>query len=193
MTAKEHVSVSNPAKEAALNSSGLTISRRDDVAMTHVALRRGRRADLDARTSATLGLSLPDTPHTVEAAGKTVVWAGPEQWIVIEPQIAGTDASAALAKAFNGIASVVDVSDSRVVFRVRGTTAAEVLSPSMAIDFHDSAFKPGAAAITHANHLGVIVWRHADGQGYDFACARTYAVDFSHWLEDACSKVAVFA
>ena len=60
--------MSNPATEAALNRSGLTISRRDDVAMTHVALRRGRRADLDARVSATLGLTLPDTSRTVEAA-----------------------------------------------------------------------------------------------------------------------------
>ncbi len=185
--------MSNPATEAALNRSGLTISRRDDVAMTHVALRRGRRADLDARVSATLGLTLPDTSRTVEAAGQMAAWAGPEQWLVIGPQEAGTDPSAALAKALNGVASVVDVSDSRVIFRVRGASAADVLSLSMGIDLHDKAFKPGDVAITHASHLGVMVWRHADGQGYDFACARTYAVDFGHWLEDACSKRGVFA
>jgi sarcosine oxidase subunit gamma len=185
--------VSNAATEAALKRNGLTISRRDDVAVTHLALRRGQRADLDARVSATLGLTLPDTARTVEAAGKMAVWAGPEQWLVIEPQVIGTDPSAALAKAFSGVASVVDVSDSRAIFRVRGAAAAEVLSLSMAIDLHDGAFKPGDAAITHASHLGVMVWRHADGQGYDFACPRTYAVDFSHWLEDACSKRAVSA
>jgi sarcosine oxidase subunit gamma len=161
--------------------------------MTHVALRRGQRADLDARVSATLGVTLPDTPRAVEAAGKTVVWAGPEQWLVVETPVAGEDPSAALAKAFNGVASVVDVSDSRVIFSVRGAAAAKVLSLSMAIDLHEGAFKPGDAAITHASHLGVMVWRHADGQGYDFACPRTYAVDFCHWLEDASSKKAVSA
>lgn len=183
--------MSNPATEAALKRNGLTISRRDDVAMTHVALRRGLRADLDARASATLGVTLPNTPRAVEAAGKTIVWAGPEQWLVIEPQIAGSDPSAALAKAFSGVASIVDLSDSRVIFSVKGAAAAAVLSWSMAIDLHDQVFKPGDAAITHASHLGVMVWRHADGQGYDFACPRTYAVDFYGWLEDACAKNAV--
>lgn len=185
--------MSNSATEAALKRNGLTITRRDDVAMTHVALRPGLRADLDARVSATLGLTLPDTARTVEAAGQMAVWAGPEQWLIIGPLAAGTDPSAALAKAFSGVASVVDVSDSRVLFSVRGAAAREVLAPSMAIDLYDGAFKPGDVAITHASHLGVMVWRHADGQGYDFACARTYAVAFTHWLEDACSKSPISA
>jgi sarcosine oxidase subunit gamma len=180
--------VSNLENEAALKSNGLTISRRDDVAMTHVAVRRGMQADLDARASATLGLSLPSTPRIVEAAGKSVVWAGPEQWIVIEPQRAGSDPSADLAEAFKGAASIVDVSDSRTVFRVTGAKALEVLAPSMAIDFHDSVFKPGDAAITHASHLGVMVWRLPNGQGYEFACPRTYTEAFAEWLSDACAK-----
>jgi sarcosine oxidase subunit gamma len=161
--------------------------------MTHVALRRGLRADLDARVSAALGLTLPDTARAVQSGSQLAVWAGPEQWLVIEPQVAGTDPSAALAKALNGVASVIDVSDSRVIFSVRGAVAADVLSLSMAIDLNDGAFKPGDVAITHASHLGMMVWRHADGQGYDLACARTYATDFAHWLEEACSKRTVFA
>ena len=180
--------MSNPQKEAALTRNGLTISRRDDVAMTHVALRQGMQAELDARASATLGLSLPSTPRAVEAAGKVAVWAGPEQWIVVEPQRTGSDPSAELAQAFKGVASIVDVSDSRSVFRVAGANALEVLAPSMAIDLHDSVFKPGDVAITHASHLGVMVWRLPDGQGYDFACPRTYTEAFAEWLSDACAR-----
>jgi sarcosine oxidase subunit gamma len=75
-----------------------------------------------------------------------------------------------------------------MIFRVKGATAADVLGRSMAIDFHDRNFKPGDVAITHAAHLGVTLWRLADGQGYDFACARTYAVDFLNWLCNACAN-----
>jgi sarcosine oxidase subunit gamma len=185
--------VSDPQNELALKRNGLTISKREDVAVTHVALRRGKRSDLESRASAVLGVSLPFTPRVVEGSGKMVVWAGPEQWLVIEPRSAGRDPSVELAEAFKGAASIVDVGDSRVIFRVEGPKATEVLAPSMAIDFHDQVFKPGDVAITHASHLGAMVWRLPNGSGYDFACARTYAVAFSEWLAYACGKSMVFA
>lgn len=178
-------------KEAALKRNGLTISTREDVSVTHVAQRRGARADLEARAKSLLGVELPFTPRVVEAAGKMVVWAGPEQWLVIEPRSGNADRSAELAEAFKGAASVIDVSDSRMIFRVEGASALEVLSPSMGIDFHDRAFKPGDVAITHVSHLGIMVWRLANGQGYDFACARTYSVAFSEWLTEACGKTKI--
>jgi sarcosine oxidase subunit gamma len=180
--------VSDPHNEAAIKRNGLKISKREDVAMTHVALRRGMRPEFDKRASAVFGALPPATARAVEGAGKLVVWAGPEQWLVVEPKIGAKDPSAELADTLKGVASIVDVGDSRVLFRVEGQKAAEVLAPGMAIDFHDQVFKPGDVAITHASHLGVMVWRLPDGKGYEFACARTYAAAFSEWLEDACGK-----
>jgi len=181
--------VSDPHNEAALKRNGIKISKREDVAMTHVALRRGAQSELEKRSSALFGTALPSTARAVEGAGKLIVWAGPEQWLVVEPKSGGKDPSVELAEALKGVASIVDVGDSRVVFRVEGQKAAEVLAPGMAIDFHDQVFKPGDAAITHASHLGVMVWRLPDGKGYEFACARTYAVAFSEWLYDTCGKL----
>jgi sarcosine oxidase subunit gamma len=93
-----------------------------------------------------------------------------------------TDASAELAKTFNGLASVVDVSDSRAIFRVAASRPSDDLIRGMGIDFDDTVFRPGDVAITHVSHLGVTVWRRPDGSGYDFACARTYSRDFLDWL-----------
>jgi sarcosine oxidase subunit gamma len=56
----------------------------------------------------------------------------------------------------------------------------------MPIDFHDRIFKPGDVAITQAAHLGFFVWRLPNGEGYEFACAQTYAEDFADWLARAC-------
>lgn len=175
------------AEVAASHHQPIAISIRKDLAVAHIAARRGKLAALQAQAEVTLGARLPQTARAVELAGATIVWAGPEHWLIIQPQVSGVDPSVELAKAFNGLASVVDVSDSRVIFRVSGVSAGDALSKGVPIDLHDRAFKPGDVAITHAAHLGFMLWRHVDGRGYDLACARTYSVDFRHWLERTCA------
>jgi methylglutamate dehydrogenase subunit D len=175
----------NDAAHATANRQGLSIAIRDDVAITHIAARRGMRAAADERAWTTLGVHLPSSPRAVESVSKMIVWAGPDQWLIIEPQTAGADPSAELAKSFNGLASVIDVSDSRIIFRVSGPSAKDALSKGIPIDFHDRVFKPGDVAITHYAHLGVTLWRLVDGQGYDVACARTFSANLLDWLGGA--------
>jgi methylglutamate dehydrogenase subunit D len=178
---KERGCVSDLVKDVK-TKSGAAISERTDVAVTHIAARRGAQTSLDDLARATFGTSFPSTPRAVEAAGVMIVWAGPDQWLIIQRQEAGVDLSSQLAKTFNGLASVFDVTDSRTIFRIPASHPSDALSRSMGIDFHDAAFRPGDVAITHVAHLGTIVWRLPDGSGYDFACARTYSRDFLDWL-----------
>ena len=159
------------------------ISERSDVSVTHCSARRGARSALAEAARANFGADLPSTPQIIDAGGTKIVWAGPDQWLFVEPREEGVDASARLAKTFNGLASIVDVSDARTIFRVGEAHPSDALVRSMGIDFEDTSFKPGAVAITHVSHLGVMVWRLPDGSGYEFACARTYARDFLDWLE----------
>jgi methylglutamate dehydrogenase subunit D len=118
----------------------------------------------------------------VDTGSVMIVWAGPDQWLIIQPLESNVDQCAQLSKTFNGLASVVDVTDSRSIFRLPASRPSDALTRSMGIDFHDAAFRPGDVAITHVSHLGTIVWRLPDGSGYDFACARTYSRDFLDWL-----------
>ena len=71
--------------------SGAAISERTDVAVTHIAARRGAQTSLDDLARATFGTSFPSTPRAVEAAGVMIVWAGPDQWLIIQRQEAGVD------------------------------------------------------------------------------------------------------
>jgi sarcosine oxidase subunit gamma len=66
--------------------------------------------------------------------------------------------------------------------RLTGETAVDVLMTGVPIDLHASVFKPDDAAITHAAHIGVMMWRHANGQGYDIACTRSFAASLRDWL-----------
>ena len=170
--------------------SELRIAIREDVSITHIAARKGIRthSQLGERAEAAWGAALPRTPTVADIAGRRIVWAGPDQWLAIEPQSPGADRSAELAKLFNGLASIVDVSDSRVLFRVSARKPPDALIRSMPIDFDDRVFKAGNVAITHAAHLGFIVWRLPNGEGYEFACGRTYAKDFGDWLARTCNS-----
>ena len=158
---------------------------RNDVTVTHVAARRGASASLNELAQATFGVTLPSTPKAIDAAGALIVWAGPEQWLIIQKAEAARDPSIELANTFKGLASVIDATDSRTIFRVHQSSPSDALARNMGIDFHDAVFKPGDVAITHVSHLGVIVWRLPDGTAYDFACARTYSRDFAAWLRKA--------
>lgn len=173
--------------ETAGASGAVSIIVRDDVAVTHIAARRGVRAALDGRARASFGVDLPSKPQAIEAADAVIVWAGPEQWLIIEPRSAGADASAKLASLLSGLAAVVDVSDSRGLVRISGAAAASVLAKGVPIDLHERIFKPGDAAITHFDHLGIVIWRLPQGEGFEIACARTYSEFFLDGLLRAAS------
>ncbi|MBS0235448.1 MAG: sarcosine oxidase subunit gamma [Proteobacteria bacterium] len=178
---KEHGYVSESAQSLTAKNRPV-ISELTDVSVTHLAARREMRTSLDDVARSTFGVALPATPRVVEAPGVMIVWAGPDQWLVMQQRGDKADIFAELAKTFNGLASVVDVSDSRAIFRVAASRPSDALVRSMGIDLDDSVFRPGDVAITHVSHLGVMVWRLPDATGYDFACPRTYSRDFLDWL-----------
>ena len=158
------------------------ISQRSDVSVAHVTARKGQRIALSDLVQAKFGIAPPNTPRAVEAAGLLIVWAGPDQWLFLGQPVPGIDLSIQLGALFSGLASVVDVSDSRTIFKVAAQRPSDALKTSMGIDFADTSFRPGDVAITQVAHLGVMAWRIPDGSGYEFACARTYSRDFLDWL-----------
>ncbi len=172
----ERAQTANAAKQSA-------VSELTDFSVVHVAARRGARQALDEAARSVFGLGLPQARRMIQAGGTMIIWAGPEQWLVMQPLSGNGDASAQLAKTFNGLASVVDVSDSRRIFRLEVSRPSEALVRNMGLDFADNVFRAGDVAITQVAHLGVMVWRLPDGRGYDFACARTYSRDFLDWLD----------
>lgn len=172
----ERAQTSNAANRSA-------ISELADLSVVHVAARRGAERALDEAARSVFGVALPSARRMVQAGNVMIIWAAPEQWLVMQPLAGSGDAAAQLAKTFNGLASVVDVSDSRQIFRLEMSRPSEALIRSMGLDFADNVFRAGDVAITHVSHLGVMVWRLPDGRGYDFACARTYSRDFLDWLE----------
>jgi methylglutamate dehydrogenase subunit D len=172
--------------ETSVKAMADKISERTDLTLVQVAVRRGQASGLSAAVEASFGVGLPMAPRIVQANDCMIAWSGPEHWLFLSTAGSGQAFCDDLATRFRGLASAVDVSDSRTVYALAAARPPEGLARQIGFDFSDAAFKPGDVAITTAAHLGFIVWRLPDGSGYAFACPRTYSRDFIDWLQKAC-------
>ena len=157
--------------------AGVSIALVEGISLVAIAARKGQEAALTAAVERAYGLTLPRTPHRVGGARKAFIWAGPEQWLAI-----GTPGfETALAGDVDGLASVVDQSDGRVVLRISGPRVRDALAKGLAIDLHPRAFAPGQTAISQIAHIGIQIWQITD-DAYEIAAFRGFAGTLLHAL-----------
>lgn len=171
-----------------IKSPNISIDVRENQTLASIAAARGKAANVAAIFAADYGVELPATPACVSDRDVSVMWAGPDQWIVIADRAGGYDLERELKPKLAGIAAVVDQSDARVIVRIAGPRARTILAKGLPIDLHPRAFKTNDVAITHASHIGVIVWQVDDAPTFDIAMFRSFADSFTHWLRDASAE-----
>jgi sarcosine oxidase subunit gamma len=171
-----------------LVTSALIISVRENLTLASFCAAKGKCDALVAAVKDTYGVELPTTPARVEGRGIAFVWHGPEQWIAVAERGNGRDLERELKPVLAGLSSVVDLSDGRVVVRISGPRARDVLAKGIPIDLHPRAFRPGMVAISHASHMSVILWQLDDGPTYELALFRSFAESFAHWLQQSAAE-----
>jgi methylglutamate dehydrogenase subunit D len=172
-------------------AAGVTLTLRNDLAVAMVIARRAQHDSLALRVRDTFGLDLPATPRRAEAGPTAFVWSGPGQWLAcaegIEPRTFETRLRSELA----GLASVSDQSDGRVVVRVSGACARDMLAKGVMVDLHPRAFGPGDAAVTSIAYIGAHLWQVDATPTYELAVYRSFGVSFWRWLLDAGAEFGV--
>ena len=112
----------------------------------------------------------PVEPNTVaEVDGRTVLWLGPDEWLVLGGR----------EEDFADAAAAVDVSANRVVFELAGPGAAEVLATGCSVDV-----APGRCAQTLLARAQVILLRPEPDRWW-LLVRPSYAPYVRAWLEDA--------
>jgi len=129
----------------------------------------------------------PPEPNTIaSAAGTTICWLGPDEWLIVTAAGGQGAAEAALNSALDGLhASIVDTTDARTTIRIHGAHARDVLAKGCPMDLHPRSFGPGRCAQTLIAKADVLIHQLDDAPTYDIYVLCSFARYLWDWLVDA--------
>lgn len=149
--------------------------------------------DAEALTAAgaALGGSLPRTPNTAAATinGWTLLWLGPDEWLVTGPAEEGAGLEEALRVRLDGHHhALTDVSAMYATLALSGPRAREVLMKGCRLDVHPRAFAPGTCVQTAFAKAQVILHQTDDAPSYEITVRNSFSVYLATWLLDAMAE-----
>lgn len=171
--------------------AGVKLAVRPICAIVTVIARRGAMQGLAERVRSVYDLELPRRPVVSSAHATTLVWSGADQWLAISSEHDGRSFEATLASELDGLASVTDQSDGRIVLKISGASTRQLLAKGMPIDLHPRSFAPGDTALTLFGHIGVHIWQIDDTPGYEICVTRSLAADLWHMIELAGAEYGI--
>ncbi|WP_425245059.1 sarcosine oxidase subunit gamma [Streptomyces sp. NEAU-NA10] len=157
--------------------------------VTMVNLRVDPGSEAADRIGKTLGAPLPRRcGHTTASGPHTVVWLGPDEWLVLSQADAPTVAAELREALGSDPGSVVDVSANRTTLELSGPSARQVLEKGCPLDLHPRAFGPGRAVSTTVGPVAVLLWQVDDAPTYRLFPRSSFADYLARWLIDAMSE-----
>ena len=181
---------------AGSGQAGVSLLEIRDIALVQVMARRGKVAETAKAAKKLFGIEPPQTPRAALGKTATLVWSGPDQFMVFA-QLSDEDLFGKLSQTFAGIASLSDQSHGRCLIRISGPKAREALAKFSSLDLHDAAFPAGTAATTSIDHTAVTVWRgtdETDGHpAYNVLVFTSFADSLWHTIVDSALEYGVDA
>ena len=140
----------------------------------------------------TLGAPLPTRSNTAVRSGDvTVLWLGPDEWLVVAPPGAPEELEKSLRLALGTEAgAVVDLSAHRTTVELAGERAREVLAKGCSLDLHPSVFRQGSCAQTLLAQAPALLLSRGDDASYWLLVRASFATYLADWLLDASSEYA---
>ena len=169
-------------------SDAATVSLREQPFHGQITLRgdTGKAAFVNG-VKKVLGLSLPDTPNTATSHRRnTTLWLGPDEWLVVVPDGREGRVLASLEKALAGVHfAASDVTSARVVMRLSGVDAGNVIAKGCSLDLHPRVFSAGQCAQSSLARCHMLLHQIDNVPTFDIYIHRSFAAYAWAWLEDA--------
>jgi len=134
-----------------------------------------------------IGVDLLSAANTfIEYDRKTILWLGPNEWLVVCPQDVVAEIIGALrANLGDTFASITDVSGGNTILELSGDKAQSLLLKGTPLDLHHSEFSTGQCAQTVIAKTGMTLWQVADDPVYKLIVRRSFSDYLGLWLLDA--------
>lgn len=140
-----------------------------------------------AALSKALGVTLPQKPKTSAAkAGRTALWLGPDEWLVIDE--VGKDPLADCAEV-TVLHSAVGISHRNVAISITGPAAAATINSGCPQDLSLDAFPVGAASRTILGKVEIVLLRTAS-DAFRVECWRSFSDYVFTFLSEAARDAA---
>ena len=140
---------------------------------------------------AALGGALPLAPNTTATTvdGWSVLWLGPDEWLVSGPAAgAGVLADTLRTSLAGKHHALCDVSAMYATLALSGPRACEVLMKGCRLDLHPRAFPAGTCVQTALAKAQVILHQTDDAPAYEITVRNSFAHYLATWLLDALAE-----
>ena len=133
-----------------------------------------------------LDILLPTEPCTsIRQEDRCALWLGPDQWLITCPHIETANVIGKLDEALGSVhAATTDVSAGRIVVRLTGPNARDVLAKGCPLDLHERVVKPGYVAGSVLAKVTALI-HYRDTDAFDLYIGRSFADYIWAWLENA--------
>lgn len=168
---------------------GLIITELPDVVQIQLIARSGQEQKLVSAIARFLGRSAPLLPlEGAERNGLFICATGPRDYWVFAERRSSPEVIRAIEAISDGLASVFDQSDGRLVLRVSGSKAVDLLAKGSPLDLCGPSLPAACGIHTVIEQIPALVVRHNASTIYDLSVPRSYAGSFAIWLYEAMNE-----
>lgn len=129
------------------------------------------------------GCALPGANQVSRGPDRSVLWLGPDEWLVVSANGEGPDLAAEFLALLTGQhISVLDVSANRTIFELSGEGARDVLSMGCSLDLHPRAFAANHCAQTLLANVQIILEQTDSSPIYRIYVRPSFAHYLADWL-----------
>lgn len=145
---------------------------------------RGAGEAFHAIVAATTGVAPPTEANRFHVAqGRSMIWLGPDEWLLLGTTDDGDGLEEELQTALKDVpCGITDVTGNRVIYRLAGPQARDLIAAGCSIDLHPRAFGAGQCAQTLIARTGVILLQRDDDPTYDILVRRSFARYLAAWF-----------
>lgn len=167
-------------------SAGVKVRQRKGLSLALITTRNGMRDRCVSALKASYGLDAPATAKIVQGRELSLAWHGRDGWLAVASDRPALETE--LKTVMGNSASIVDLSDARLVLRIGGPMSRALLAKGVSIDLHPRTFKAGDAAMTLLSHVAILLWQIDESPTFDLAIPRATAQDVFHWLSASATE-----